>query len=1301
MLDRLSLRSKILAVVLIGLAVALGLAAIRTMAVPSAWWAARAAWVANRVWADQRGLRVEIGQLAGSPLSRMTLVDVRVAPADSGLFTATVDTVRVDPALLGFLRGRVVLDLLALVSPEVSWDSSTGAREPTGGASPPRGRALEVRRLVLSRGRLEGSIFGGDRQLDGVDVDGYLRVGGGRLAVRFDRGRARLSAPTLEVESISGWILHRQGVLRPKLTVETGLSNLSVRGEIHLADGEESRVRVGFHDLDLGEARRAYPKIPDWVGGWLSGAVYFTGSGRAWEARVSLQGEVSHLPSGELRGTVSRSGQTVTIPDLTLATDAGRLEVDRLRLGIDTRRFEGRLRITSLNVASLREGVGYETDLNAGVSLSGGGLGRPPLVFRAAIDLEPGVIMGWTVEGGRVVLEGGPDHLEVSEAALDGPGWSAQGLGTWTRGGARAGTFSCQFESLAELGRALQTDAWGRGTLRCELSGTGEGLAGRAALDVEGAQFGAARADTLLADVVLGTGEGAVRGSWFVDARGVSRGSLGLRKVVANAKTAGRDIEEFQLVGQVDSMLVQLEGAMTGVDGERVLSLARADVSTASRLWQNDGPVEVVLSEMGWRLQPARWRCSGGVLEVSSEFSGDEIRASLEGRRVCLGALADVALPGRRVDGTADLAATLGGTLAAPRLEAVFSAKTLALGRVRIDSVAGALHVGPDRVEVDSLSIVAGVGRGRIGGTMPLTFALGGEGGARLTLGGPGTLTVRATEFPLEALAHSDSAKASAAGRLNLEARVFGEGQNPQAELDAEVQDARLGSFTLGQVSVRAGVRDRTLTIDEVRISKGRSTAHGSGTVALEPSERFPWLRPGPSGLSLRMVARGGPLTFLPSVQSAVFKRSSGSYDLDVTVEGSPADPFLAGTLLVRDGRILIGGLNEEIVETRADVTFEGHRIRVNRLVGRLGEGTLEATAWVDLDSLRAVDYRVRATGKKAGIRSLLDEVTAIVDADILVRPDTTEVGTVAPHFAGRIGVHQAEITRNLGSFGAGGPSIGPIQPPTWTADLSLEAGNNVWVRNADAEVELEGSVLVRKDAQGTRFLGDLQTVRGRYFLYNSEFDITSGSLEFADVNDIRNARIEVLAETQVPTEEGLERISLEVSGTIAKPYLAATSESGYSEPEMFRLLTLGGVGGEEQAGSPFSRALARSWGRVLARRFGSEVARSLGLDEVEFEPGPGEPGDREFVEGARVGVGKYVSDRLYLKYRQSLAVNPLKGQSPGGAEGAVSRTEAELPDRQLILEYRLSRSFSLDGEASVLNGKPYFNFDVKFRHRY
>lgn len=1305
MRGRFSRRSKILGIVLVALLVGLTVVLTRLGTHPSPWWAARAAWLVNRTWAESRGLRVEIDQLAGSPFTRVSLVNVRLERRVGGAIVVRADTVALEPNIFGFLKGDVALHALDLVGPDVrfsGWgEGEHAAREIPGSG----GRSVEIHSLRISRGRLSGGPLGEGRSLDEVDLGGFVRLERDRFALRLDRASGRLSDPDLQVRMLTGWLTRRGSLLKPKLALETPRSSVKVRGEIHLGDGMPNRLTVGLHDLSVEEVRVLVPRIPGWAEGWISGALYFSGTRDEWETRVALQGKIGERPASSVRALVSFSGGTLAVPELSAEVGAGRVVSDQFQVRLDSKQFAGRLEVEGLNLADLVDDFEHETNLNWAASFSGEGIARVPERLRLDVDLGPSDVGRLALGGGRVSLESGREWLNVEEAVLSGPGWSASGSGRWQRAGDVGAEVVCEVESLEAIGRAVDRRLAGRGMIRGELGGRAGDLKGRAAVDLESVEIEGTAIDTLLADLMIEKREGPLRVSAFLDGRKISRGGLRGRKVVANVETSGPRVEEFQVVGQTDSLLVRLEGRMTDAEDVRVLSLSRAEISSTSRLWENDGDVEVVISPEGVELKPARWRCAGGTIEASAEvLAADDVTAVVEGNRVCLGAVTDLVFPGRNLDGTLDLRASLTGTLGRPRAEVAFTAHPLWMGPVEVDSLAAAFELGPDRLEVDSLSVVAGGGRGRVGGAVPVEFALGGQGGGRFKVLGLGEVGVRVVDLPLEDLARGASDRPAVAGRLNLEGFFSGGDDGARGRIDAHLEKARLGSFHLGRVDVLSRVHDRELVLEDIEITRGESSGRILGTVPLERIERFPWVGLGPSGLALEVTVERGPFTFLPSVHSSVFRESQGVYDLDVGITGSLADPALEGKLVVRDGRIVLGPFGEGIEDLEADVIFDGRLIRVGRLSGRLGGGPLRAEAQITLDSLRATDYWVKTWGERLEISSLLEDVSGVVDVDLLVRPDTTGFGTVAPHYSGTVRVHQAEITRDLGRSGeADESSLAGAVAPTWTADLLIEGANNIWLRNRDAEIELEGSVLMKKDSQGMRFLGDLETIRGRYFLYNNEFRITSGSLEFADVHDVRNARVEVMAETEVATEEGRERISLEITGTIAKPYLAATSESGYTEPEIFRLLALGDEGGDPDGGaaSPFSRALARSWGRILARKFGTELARSLGLDEVEIEPGPGDIGDREFVEGARVGVGKYVSERLYLKYMQALAVNRLKGSGEGGTEGAVSRAEAELPDRQLILEYRLSRSFSLDGEASVLNGKPYFNFDVKFRHRY
>ncbi len=1297
MLDRFSKRSKAIGLILAGCLAALLLVVVRPSVMAPDRWADGVSWGINRFWAEPRGFRIALGQVTGTPLTQLTLVDVRVEGAGP-LVSAHADTLRLKASLLGLLKRKIQLQSLVLVSPDVvlTGPASSGKHVLGGEGS----SGLEIEDFLIRRGCIRGSLFGAERKVSELRVAGFFRVGEGGFALRLDHAAATLAPPDLEIRSLTGWLTGQGSHLRPQLALEIPGLSVTVRGEASLDPGVSSDLKIGVEDLALERIRTFTPSVPDWADGWISGALYFTGSPTAWETRVSLQGEVAGGPPAMVRGKVAVSGESVAIPELILEIGGARLVGRDFRVALDACRFDGNVEVRALDLRRVVPDVDTETDLNASGQVTGWGLGGFPDSIRMDLDLESSRAGRWSLTGGRIGGMLGRDRFDVSDLAVNGPGWRCVGTGAWRRDETMRAGISCDFTSLEDVGRCLQVDLGGRGALHVEMGGRPGDIQGRAAVDLEGLKVGPAAMDTLFANLVFGRRDGPLEVSGLAGGQNLHLGSVMARKAAVSFKALGRELEEFQAMSQIDSVLLQMEGRMTDRSGVRTVSFSRAEISSPSQLWKNAGRVDLILSR-GYELKPSRWECAGGSIEAQATVLPEgALDLVLRGEAVDLRALSEVFLSGRSLGGTLDLDTRVTGSLEEPRVQTVVGVYPLVVGPVTVDSVIGSLDLGSGRLGVDSLQIIVAGGRGDLRGFLPVDFALGGDGGSRFEIRGPGDVGLKVSGIPLETFGAGTPEAAPFGGYLDLVAAFSGRPENPEGEIQATVEGARFQSFDLGRVDLRGGVRNRTWVIDEIGIASGQATGRIAGTIPLETTRTFPWMGFGSADASLRIEVENGRLTFLPVLKRSVFQMSDGRYDLDLSISGSLGDPLMDGRLNVREGMLRLGPLAEEVTSMEAGVTLAGHQIRIDRLTGALGGGALTARGRVTLDSLRATDFLVRASAKRSEIWSLLDDVIGVVDVDLAVGPDTTDFGNVVPNYSGRVEVHQAEITRELPRSGK---REAPTAFPTWTAELAIEAGNNVWVRNSDAEIELEGSVLFKKSSRGMTFLGDVQTIRGRYFLYNHEFRITEGTLEFADVTDIRNARMEVRAETEVATEEGRERVTLDITGTIAKPYLAATSESGYSEPEIFRLLALGDEAGAEDQGTatPFSRALARSWGRILARKFGSELARSLGLDEVEIEPGPGDPGAREFVEGARVGVGKYLSDRLYLKYKQSLAVNPLKGDSSGGSGGAVTRSEAELPDRQLLLEYRLSRSFSLDGEASVVNGKSYFNFDVKFRHRY
>jgi hypothetical protein len=249
--------------------------------------------------------------------------------------------------------------------------------------------------------------------------------------------------------------------------------------------------------------------------------------------------------------------------------------------------------------------------------------------------------------------------------------------------------------------------------------------------------------------------------------------------------------------------------------------------------------------------------------------------------------------------------------------------------------------------------------------------------------------------------------------------------------------------------------------------------------------------------------------------------------------------------------------------------------------------------------------------------------------------------------------------------------------PPILMA-LSFVGTKNCWLRTPDIEVEFAGDITFHVTEDYVGLSGEVRSLRGKYAFYNTTFDLDRGEIGFTDPANIGESYVSALATTNVLDEE----VEVHVSGTIAKPIIESTSSSGYSEAEIYRLLALRIKPTDPDAGPPtdqsdFSKELLASWGALVASRFGRDLSRELGIDTFDVDVGE---------TSSNVGVGKYLGRDFFVRYRQQVA-----SQDPQGVTEEVHET----PERQLLLEYRLSRIFRLQGETGTIEGDGYLNVDL------
>jgi autotransporter translocation and assembly factor TamB len=263
-----------------------------------------------------------------------------------------------------------------------------------------------------------------------------------------------------------------------------------------------------------------------------------------------------------------------------------------------------------------------------------------------------------------------------------------------------------------------------------------------------------------------------------------------------------------------------------------------------------------------------------------------------------------------------------------------------------------------------------------------------------------------------------------------------------------------------------------------------------------------------------------------------------------------------------------------------------------------------------------------------------------------------------------------------------------PSVRPDWTGEITVRAPEDVWIANLDMEIELrgDGDLTLFRSTRGLGLVGRLEVVSGIYRLYYSwianELRVEEGSIVWVDATDAQRFRISATASTEVDGE----RIELTVDGAPDSLNISATSESEYSQSEILRLLAIRDRPGESPGATP---EILGSWVTTFSGLLTRELTRGFrGFGEVDIINLEGRPQLRVRRQIVR-GVG--------VTYEQE--IEGILGSQE------TSATESErlyVPDRQVKLEYRMTRAFYLEALTGALrDGSRVYDLDLKWRLSY
>jgi autotransporter translocation and assembly factor TamB len=743
------------------------------------------------------------------------------------------------------------------------------------------------------------------------------------------------------------------------------------------------------------------------------------------------------------------------------------------------------------------------------------------------------------------------------------------------------------------------------------------------------------------------------------------------------------NIKELKLARPEFSLETRAE-ISSGVDYIAV-DIGEVYVDAFEERWTGSGAFTVLFGDTDIVFNDIQFHSRLGALYIDGALNRQ--RYSFDGRvsfeRLALDIANRAGILSMPLDGTARGSITCEGALRDPDLNFDLFVEHGSLDTVSIDSLRMNAAYSDGRFSFDSLAIDAPTGRVRVtGGISGLRLEDVYRRGGQALGGAVSDLGLECSGLLLTPILSIQARNRFSGGTFSGTVTITDSLVHPNVRLRGRLADLTVGSFRVPAADLLMDVAGNAIDLDgTIYIAPGHEGSF-RGRIPLRPIE---WLYEldMDRAISMELALEKGDFANVTELTDLIAEAKGGFYAI-FNITGTPRHPKLLGEFNLSGAGFRLAGMEEKYDDVDAIVLLEDTMVVVKKFKGKEGRnGSFKCTGWISLKGWKPNRYHIEVDVEDALIASIPD-ILVIISGTLSVDSRIDGDRTI-PVLTGSLVSKQAELFYDIGDFNGAGEK-GTLAPPSWTAAVEIEVPGNAWLKTPDASVELQGDIVLYHDQRGTYLRGELDLVRGWYNVYNNKFRVRSGKLAFVHAESFRPV-VDIEAETRDPEGRKIY-LFLAWHQDDIEPRLSLQHEDpGYSETDIWKMLGGGIVGSSNGQGTNWD---ALSTAQSLAANYIERMLNSQmeGVTiELERTRAGGSTGG-SFEEGeTMIAIGKYLSEGLYVKYKQGLSISTA---------------------RQIEVEYRISRLFLLRSEIiryseKVLQGKSgrssdEINLDFKLR---
>lgn len=1241
-----------------------------------------------------------------------------------------VDQLEVHYRAWNLIRGRPHLDRLKVVRPNFDalvyqeWREAAPPKpaRPSRGASAPPFRIDDLR---LLGGRI---VAGEEVEVNALRLEGTVIATDSGLDVHIETAGTRLRAPRVnESVEMTGDLALDGNIVRVQgLHVAAAGGRISFEGHVDPTGETESVLQTSGYSVPLN-------KVGEWIGvehPLLLSDLEFSllAAGRPDSVRLS----------GELTGTAEDGIRREIHLTAMRHTDVLRMETFHLRAGesrVDlqgTFTLEEHPHVAGVAVFHALDPAVILSDpdlaivegVDGAVRFEGVGLTRSSFDGTAHLELSSGSVLGFELDRGSARMRLKDGELTLEGATLGRGETEVSGVGSISPENDLVAELSGTIADLADMltGRLGDSPVSGKAAVDARLLGPLAGPSLDATLRLDNTSLAGLSLDRL--DVAVSS------------ARIGSDGEVAIRATASEVGVGKQKIRKATAVGAIRSGVVSIQSLelTSGLRGEMRLAgqlefgsggdlagrVDRLEIRSPDGLsrWENEGVLRVERAAESIRLSGLDLRSGGGAITGRLVFNpGAESEIQAAGTAVDLAVFAPYLLLSKELGGSLDFRAdgvfgpeAISGEIALDLRDGVW-------GNESLERLQGNVTVQDDAALFQDVTLESSFATAFLDGRV----ALPGGSFARVVADSSSRASLLDRLVFENLHAHLDSPDFDwfwdllpnvphVAGKGSFTASIDGPLVKPVAEVRAEVADGRLGDHPITWLSA-TGSFDGT----DLHVSGGLLQSE-SGTLRFDGRLPFLWnfANPVPSipsgrDVDLHLLADRIPVGALAPM-IPLFEAMDGVADADLHFRGRAGTLHFAGTFEGNELIYRIPTFSNPLVNGHVIGEMDEHGLRITAARVEDGaDGVITGTGELRMENLKPSGWDFPIRARSYHYQGEVNGIQGIANGNLRLTAQAIGDGRLVPRFEGTFDVLRAELDERalepptetrIGlamPTGVNAPEepdeAGPQQEEAAVVPVFAEIrmrGDRDWrVRTPEMDMEMAGEVVLHVTPEYAGLTGEVRSLRGTYSVLNSKFNVERSSVQFTDPRRPLDNIIDAEARARVLDED----VTALVTGTVDSLVIQLSTESGMSEVEIYELLAfrIKRDGEDGRDSGLLNDAFRRSYIAAVANWFGDElVGEIVFLDEFDYEEATSE-------DAPVVTVGSALGGGFLLRYRQEVGT----ADETSGALIPVTRGRFETPERALMLEYRLSEIFTLQGEAGPLDVGNYLNMDLKMEFGY